>query len=319
MRPIRGQNADTPQQFPLLGWWDILQRTVKNMLDDNLSLIAAGVGFYFLLAVFPMMAALISAYGLLVSPAELQQHLSLLIGIIPEQSRELIQNHVSLIMDKSETALGTSALISSLFAVWSASKGAQAMITASNIAYKQKQKRGFVMMVILRFSLTLGAVLILALALFSIALMPMLFSYIGLKNYSALLVQWLTWPFLAVLFNLALAAFYRYGPHRHLAKWRWVTPGSVVASVLWIIFSFGFSFYLSQFAEYDKTYGSLGSVVVLLMWFYLTAYIILLGAEFNAAMEHQTNRDSTRGRNKAMGQRGAYVADTIPTDLQDKT
>jgi membrane protein len=186
MSPIRGQNADTPQQVPLLGWWDILQRTVKNMLDDNLSLIAAGVGFYFLLAVFPMMAALISAYGLLVSPTELQQHLTLLIGIIPEQSRELIQNHISLIMDKSETALGTSALLSGLFAVWSASKGAQAMITSSNIAYKQKQKRGFVMMVILRFSLTLGAVLILALALFSIALMPMLFSYIGLKNYSTL-------------------------------------------------------------------------------------------------------------------------------------
>ncbi|WP_340678507.1 YihY/virulence factor BrkB family protein [Paraglaciecola sp.] len=318
MISTRGQNASKPQEFPLLGWWDILQRTVKNMLEDNLSLIAAGVGFYFLLAVFPMLAALISVYGLLVSPADLQQHLALLIGIIPEQSRELIQDQVAVIMGKSEADLGTSAIVSTLFAVWSASKGAQAMITASNIAYGQTQKRGFFMMLVLRISLTLGAVLILAMALFSIALMPMLFGYLGLKNYSTLLVQWLTWPFLALLFNLALAGFYRYGPHRHLAKWRWVTPGSVVASMIWIIFSLGFSFYLTQFGHYDKTYGSLGSVVVLLMWFYLTAYIILLGAEFNAAMEHQTSQDSTRGREKAMGQRGAYVADTLPNDLKGK-
>lgn len=314
----RGQFSSSPQDFPWRGWWDILQRTVKKLRDDNLSLIAAGVGFYFLLAVFPMMAALISVYGLAVSSVELEQQLSLLIGIVPEQSRDLIQNEVERIINKSEAALSTGVIISILFAVWSASKGAQAMITACNITYGQREKRGFLMTMLMRFVLTLSAVLIIAFALFCIALFPLLFSYLGLKNDSTALMQWFSWPVLAVIFNVALSAFYRYGPHRELAKWRWVTPGSAVASVLWVLFSFGFSFYLSQFAQYDKTYGSLGSVVVLLMWFYLTAYIILLGAEFNAAMEHQTNQDSTKGPEKSMGQRGAFVADTIPSDLKKK-
>ena len=317
MTTERGQTANSPQDLPWRGWWDILQRTVKNMLEDNLSLIAAGVGFYFLLAVFPMLAALISIYGLLVSPDDLQQQLSLLIDIIPQQGREIIQSQVGLIINKSHAALGTGAIISTLFAVWSASKGAQAMLTACNITYGQKQQRGFFMNLLMRVCLTIGAVLLLALTLFSIALLPVLFTYLGLENYRTLLVQWLAWPFLAVIFNLGLATFYRFGPYRHLAKWRWVTPGSIVASLLWILFSFGFSIYLTQFAQYDKTYGSLGGVVVLLMWFYLSAYIILLGAEFNAAMEHQTTRDSTTGCEKEMGQRGAFVADTIPKDLQN--
>ncbi|MEH6711754.1 MAG: YihY/virulence factor BrkB family protein [Paraglaciecola polaris] len=318
MKVNRGQHANSPQDIPLRGWWDILRRTMKKMLDDNLSLIAAGVGFYFLLAVFPMLAAFISVYGLVVSADELQQHLNHLIGVVPAQSREIILSQVSRIMGKSEAALSTGALLSTLFAVWSASKGAQAMVTACNITYEQRQNRGFLMMVFMRIALTLSAVILLAGALFSIALMPILFTYVGLKDYSSLLVQWLTWPFLAVLFNLALAAFYRYGPHRRRAKWRWVTPGSVMASLLWIAFSFAFSFYLGQFGQYDKTYGSLGSVVVLLMWFYLTAYIVLLGAEFNAAMEHQTEQDSTHGSDKVLGERGAVVADTRPDDLVDK-
>ena len=272
MSAYRGQQANTPQGIPLRGWWDILRRTVKKMLDDNLSLIAAGVGFYFLLAVFPLL----------------------------------------------EAALSTGALLSTLFAIWSASKGAQAMVTASNITYGQKQNRGFLMMLFMRVALTLSAILVLCGALFSIAVLPIILSFVGLKNYSSLLVTWLTWPILAVVFNITLASFYRYGPHRSKAKWRWVTPGSVLASTLWIAFSFGFSFYLGQFGQYDKTYGSLGSVVVLLMWFYLTAYIILLGAEFNAAMEHQTKQDSTHGADKSFGERGAFVADTRPSDLHDK-
>ena len=318
MSAYRGQQANTPQGIPLRGWWDILRRTVKKMLDDNLSLIAAGVGFYFLLAVFPLLAAFISVYGLLVSPDDVQQHLSYLIGVVPDQGRELIQGQVSRIMDKSEAALSTGALLSTLFAIWSASKGAQAMVTASNITYGQKQNRGFLMMLFMRVALTLSAILVLCGALFSIAVLPIILSFVGLKNYSSLLVTWLTWPILAVVFNITLASFYRYGPHRSKAKWRWVTPGSVLASTLWIAFSFGFSFYLGQFGQYDKTYGSLGSVVVLLMWFYLTAYIILLGAEFNAAMEHQTKQDSTHGADKSVGERGAFVADTRPSDLRDK-
>lgn len=315
---IRGEKATTPNQIPLRGWWDILRRTVKKMLDDNLSLIAAGVGFYFLLAIFPMLAAFISVYGLIVSPDELQQHLNQLIGVIPDQARDIIQAQVERIISKSNRALSTGVVLSTLFAVWSASKGAQAMVTACNITYGQRQNRGILMMLVMRLVLTTSAVAIMVAALFTIAVLPILFTYIGLHDYGVVIVQWLTWPFLALVFNIALAAFYRYGPHRRRAKWRWVTPGSVLASSLWAIFSFCFSYYLSQFGQYDKTYGSLGSVVVLLMWFYLTAFIILLGAEFNAAMEHQTERDSTHGDDKAPGKRGAHVADTRPDDLQKK-
>jgi membrane protein len=314
----RGQSATSPHKIPLLGWWDILRRTVKKMLDDNLSLIAAGVGFYFLLAIFPMLAAFISVYGLMVSPEELQQHLNSLIGVVPMQGREIIQTQISHIVNKSQAQLSTSVILSTLFAVWSASKGAQAMVTASNITYDQREKRGLIMMIVMRVVLTLGAVLVLAGALLAIALLPIVFTHIGLREHSSILVKFITWPFLAIVFNLALASFYRYGPHRSSAKWRWVTPGSILASVTWVMFSVGFSYYLGQFGQYDKTYGSLGSVVVLLMWFYLTAFIILLGAEFNAAMEHQTEEDSTHGRAQKAGKRGAVVADTRPDDLHNE-
>tara|TARA_R110002012_G_scaffold129310_1_gene281724 strand:+ start:1807 stop:2775 length:969 start_codon:yes stop_codon:yes gene_type:complete len=314
----RGEAATGPSQIPISGWWDILRRTVKKMLDDNLSLIAAGVGFYFLLAVFPLLVAFISIYGLLVSPDELQQHLNQLIGVVPDQGRQIISQQVERIMAKSNTALSTGVVFSTLFAVWSASKGAQAMVTACNITYGQHQNRSFIMMLVMRVLLTVSAVMLLVATLFTIAILPILFSYVGLDDYASVLVQWLTWPFLALVFNVALAAFYRYGPHRSTAKWRWVTPGSLIASTLWVAFSFAFSFYLGQFGQYDKMYGSLGSVVVLLMWFYLTAYIILLGAEFNAAMEHQTEKDSTHGHDKPPGSRGAHVADTRPDDLKEK-
>tara|TARA_R100000687_G_scaffold65374_3_gene53833 strand:+ start:68119 stop:69075 length:957 start_codon:yes stop_codon:yes gene_type:complete len=314
----RGQSATSPQGIPLVGWWDILRRTVKKMLDDNLSLIAAGVGFYFLLAIFPMLAAFVSVYGLVVSPDELQQHLNSLIGVVPAQGREIIQKQISNIINKSQAELSASVVFSTLFAVWSASKGAQAMVTASNITYDQREKRGLIMMLVMRVVLTLSAVLVLAGALLAIALLPILLNQIGLKEHSSFFVKLITWPFLAIVFNLALASFYRYGPHRSSAKWRWVTPGSILASVTWVMFSVGFSYYLGQFGQYDKTYGSLGSVVVLLMWFYLTAFIILLGAEFNAAMEHQTQEDSTHGYAKKAGSRGAVVADTRPEDLENK-
>ena len=254
----------------------------------------------------------------MVSPDELQQHLNSLIGVVPAQGREIIQKQISNIINKSQAELSASVVFSTLFAVWSASKGAQAMVTASNITYDQREKRGLIMMLVMRVVLTLSAVLVLAGALLAIALLPILLNQIGLKEHSSFLVKLITWPFLAIVFNLALASFYRYGPHRSSAKWRWVTPGSILASVTWVMFSVGFSYYLGQFGQYDKTYGSLGSVVVLLMWFYLTAFIILLGAEFNAAMEHQTEEDSTHGYAKKAGSRGAVVADTRPEDLDNK-
>lgn len=316
MKDNRGQQARSPMQLPLIAWWDILRRTFKHMSEDNLSLISAGVAFYFLMAIFPMLAALISVYGLLVSPQDLQEHLVHLIGIIPEQSRDLLEEQMERLLSKSDTALSAGVFFSTVLAVWSASKGTQAMVTASNITYGEKQVRNFFMAMVIRFVITICAVLVLIFALFLITLLPLLFEMIGLKSYASAIVKWLTWPILAIVFNLALAAFYRFAPHRRNAKWRWVTPGAALASGIWIICSAGFSIYLTNFASYDETYGSLGSVVVLLMWFYLTAFIILLGSEFNAAMEHQTLQDSTHGPKHEMGRRGARVADTIPEDLK---
>lgn len=318
MNNKRGQQAQSPTELPFIAWWDILRRTIKHMSEDNLSLIAAGVAFYFLLAIFPMLTALISVYGLLVSPQDLQGHLSHLIGVIPEQSRDILQTQVERMISKSETTLGFGAILSTSFAVWSASKGTQAMLTASNITYGERPTASFFKKILMRFTLTVCAILVMTLALFSIAVLPMLLNSLGLQAYSSGIMKWLTWPILAIVFNLSLAAFYRYGPHRKNAKWRWVTPGSVLASCIWILFSGSFSYYLTSFASYDETYGSVGSVVILLMWFYITAFIVLLGSEFNAAMEHQTLQDSTQGPAHKMGERGARVADTVPEDLKAK-
>lgn len=307
----RGRDADKPAQIPLAGWKDVLYRIKDEMSEDNISVVSAGVAFYGLLALIPALAALASIYGLVVSPSAVQSQFANLIGIIPEASRQLLIDQLARISSAPNTNLGLTAVGSLLLALLSAMKGAKALIAAANITYDEREHRGFIKLNIAAFTLTLSGILFTILALGLIAAFPIIIGYMPLPGGLQAGLALLRWPVLAVLLIVGLAAFYRFAPNRTNAKWRWVTWGSVLATALWVIGSALFSLYVSHFANYNKTYGSLGAVVGLLMWLYLSAYVILLGAEMNAEMEHQTARDSTICNGAPIGQRGAYVADTI--------
>ncbi|WP_338411017.1 MULTISPECIES: YihY/virulence factor BrkB family protein [Pseudoalteromonas] len=307
----RGQDAQQPVHIPLLGWWDITKRIFTQLSRDNLSLVAAGVAFYALLAIFPALAALVSVYAYFASPTDIGTHLSQVIALLPESTGELILSQIASIAQKSSTSLSLSAISTLILTIWSSSKGSQALITACNISYQEYEKRSFFKAQLVRFLFSIGAIVVAIFALLIIGILPVVLNLVGLQENIDLLITFISWPLLAFTFNFALVLLYRYAPHRKPAKWRWITLGSVIATILWIVASIGFSFYVSKFASYNETYGSLGGVVIMLMWLYISAYIVILGATINAASEQQTAIDSTIGPDKKRGERGAYVADHL--------
>jgi membrane protein len=289
----------------------VLWRVKDEMANDNLSLVAAGVAFYALLALFPALAATVSIYGLLVDPQTVSEQLAATSQVLPAETRGLIEEQLTRVSSSASTALSLGALFSLLLALWSANKGTQSLISALNIVYDEPEKRGFIRLTLISLGLTLGIILFLIVGLAAIAAMPALFANLGLPESIKQLASWLRWPILGLAFVIGLAVFYRFAPSRDEPRWRWVSWGAVVATVLWLVGSALFSWYVSNFGSYNETYGSIGAVAELMMWFWLSALIVLLGAELNAEMEHQTERDTTRGRERRIGERGAYVADTV--------
>ncbi|MBB1344071.1 YihY/virulence factor BrkB family protein [Pseudoalteromonas sp. SR45-6] len=307
----RGYTADKPTEIPLLGWWDISKRVYQSMSQDNLSFVAAGVAFYALLAIFPALAACVSLYAYFASTADVSEQISKFITLLPPSSREIVLQQVSEVTQQSQKVLSVSAISTLLLTTWSSSKGCQALITACNITYHEQTKRQFFKALLVRFLFSIGAILVAVIALLIIGILPIALNIVGLENSIDTVIKLLTWLLLAVTFHFALAFVYRYAPHRKAAKWRWVTTGSVMATGLWIIASLGFSYYVSQFASYNETYGSLAGVVIMLMWLYISAYIIIFGAAINASTEQQTMVDSTVGPAHQSGNRGAFVADNL--------
>jgi len=307
----RGQQAKQPGHIPLIGWWDIAKRIFIKMSEDNLSIVAAGVAFYALLAIFPAIAAIVSVYAYFSSPTDISDHLSKIVTLLPPSTSEIILSQVSNLAKTSNASLSLSAISTLIITIWSSSKGSQALITACNISYHEYEKRSFFKAQLVRVLFSVGAIVVAIFALLIIGILPIVLNLVGLKESTDLLIKLISWPLLALTFNFALVLLYRYAPHRKPAKWRWITMGSSIATVLWILASIGFSFYVSRFSSYNETYGSLGGVVIMLMWLYISAYIITLGAVINAATEQQTGKDSTIGPDKKRGLRGAYVADHL--------
>jgi membrane protein len=310
----RGEEAARPWDIPKRGWKDVLLRVKDEINRDNLSIVAAGVGFYALFAIFPAISALVTVYGLLTDPAELEQQLAPVRDVVPEDAFAILQEQTRAVVSKATGSLSLGLIASLALAVWSANKGTKAIFTALNIAYGEREKRGFISLNAWSLAFTLGGILFVVISLLIIAAVPAalaIFGYTGGIIEFVLLA--LRWAVMAVLMMVALALLYRYGPSRATARIEWVSPGAIVATALWLLGSAAFSLYVSNFGSYDKTFGSLGAVVILLMWFYISAYVVCLGAELNAELERQTRRDSTTGPEKPIGQRGAYVADNKPT------
>lgn len=307
----RGREADFPREIPRRGWRDILFRVKDQISEDNLGHIAAGVAFYWLLAMFPALGALISTYGLAADPASLEQQLMDLAGMLPEYVRTLLSEQLRAIVTANPDALSFGVIVGFLFTLWSATKGVNALIVALNIAYDEREKRGFFRLTLTALALTLGVVVFAALTLALVVALPALLAYLPIGRWAEVVVLVLRWPLLGAAMVLGLSTLYHFGPSRRRPRWRWVTWGAAGVTLIWLVASLGFSYYVANFGDYNETYGSVGAVIFLLMWFWISAYLVLIGAEVNAEMEHQTARDTTIGPRKPRGRRGAYVADTL--------
>ncbi|HEX9446210.1 MAG TPA: YihY/virulence factor BrkB family protein [Candidatus Binatia bacterium] len=308
----RGRRAERPTEIPAPGWRDVFVRVKNNVAEHNISIVAAGVAFYVFLSLFPGLAAMVSLYGLITDPAGLQNHMSAIEQVLPPDAAALINSELQRIAQAGrDRRLGWGVAAGILLALWSAAKGMSSLMEALNIVYDEREKRGFFKRNATALSLTLGFIVFLILLLGLIAGVPAVLSSLNLGATAQKRIDYLRWPLLAVAQMIALAVLYRYAPCRAQARWRWITPGAVAATILWLAGSAAFSLYVSHFASYNKTYGALGVVVILMTWLLLSVYSILLGAEINAGMEHQTAKDTTTGKPEPMGRRHAYVADTL--------
>ncbi|KTS38884.1 membrane protein [Methylobacterium indicum] len=311
----RGRKAETPMDIPAKGWKDVLTRVYLEFQKDRVLSVAAGVTFYTLLAIFPAVAALVSLYGLFTDPSTINDHLSLLQGVLPSGALEIIGDQVKRITAKGSTTLGITFFTSLAISLWSANASMKAMFDALNIVYEEREKRSFIQLNLRSLAFTFGALVFVVVALGGIVVLPVALNFLGNFGISISPTAWyvalLRWPALLAVLLFGLALLYRFGPSRDLPRWRWVTPGSLTAGVVWLAASIGFSWYVAHFGSYNETYGSLGAAIGFMTWIWISSTIVLLGGEINAELEHQTARDTTVGPEEPMGTRRARMADTV--------
>jgi membrane protein len=306
-----GRYSGNPFQMPWAGWKDILWRTYVRTGEDRLLATAAGVVFFGLLAVFPAITALVSSYGLFANPSTIGANLQSLALMLPEGSFQIVQDQIARVLDKGNTTLGATFLFGLGLALWSANAGVKAVIDALNVVYEEREKRSFIRLNLLSLAFTCSGIAALLLMVSAVVVVPLLLDRVGLAPESQIIVSLARWPLMLVILLGALAILYRYGPSRREARWEWLSVGTIAAALLWIAGSSLLSWYLSNFGNYNATYGSLGAAIGLMMWMWMSAIIVLYGAELNSEIEHQTALDTTIGCPKPLGTRGAAMADTL--------
>ena len=308
----RGRQADSPWKMPLAGWKDVALRTWRESSKDNVGLVAAGVAFYGFLAIVPLLGAIVLTYGLVASPQTVAEHLQALTRTLPADAARLVGEQLMNVVQTSGGKKGLGLIAALAIALWGARNAMGSIITALNIAYEEEEKRGFIKVTLISLAMTVAAVLVALLAVAVTTVLGALEHLLPALGQAGL-VLWkgLSLILLAIAGAAAVATLYRYGPSREKAKWTWITPGSAFATIAWLLLTLGFGFYASNFGNYNATYGSLGAVVVLLTWLYLSSYVLLFGAELNSELEHQTARDTTEGAERPLGERGAWAADNV--------
>ena len=306
-----GREAERPSEIPPRGWFAVLRRVKAEVKEDNVPLLAAGVAFYAMLAIFPAIIAVVTVYGMVADPAQVQSQVGQLAKSLPSGADQLLTEQLKSVTSAGRQSLSIGLALSLLAVLWSASGGVQGLVKALNLVYDEKETRGFLKLRGLSLLLAIGAILMAVVAIALIAVFPGFVDNLGLGRAGELAASIGRWVVLALLALAALAVLYRYAPDRANPRWRWVSWGAVVALVLWLLGSVGFSWYVDNFGKYNQTYGALAAVIILLLWLFLSAFAVLLGAEFNAETERQTARDTTTGPERPPGERGAEVADDI--------
>jgi len=308
---IRGRGAEWPSHIPRRGWLDVFWRLIARFSEDRVMLIAAGATFYLLLSLFPALAAFVSIYGFFADPTTIAEHLAVMRGILPEGALEMIEGQLMEFAGGRPDSLGLSFLISFAVAFWSANNGMKTLFEALNIAYREREKRSFIALNLLSFGFTIGFMLLATLLIAVVGILPALLALLPLDELTDLLLRYARWPLLLLVAGIGISILYRFGPSRTRPNWRWISWGSILACLVWIAASAGFSYYLQGFANYNATYGSLGAAIGFMMWTWISVIVLLVGAQLNAEIEHQTAVDTTIGKPQPMGQRGAVMADTL--------
>ncbi len=309
-----GRRAGSPGAIPWRGWKQVIRRTWREIISDHITLVAAGCAFWATLSLFPAISMLISLYGIMFDPKTVEPQLDQVRDLLPPAAFTLIAQFVHNLVSHAGEALGIKLLISTALAMWTASTGTKSIISALNLAYEEDERRGFLRFQAVGLFMTLVSIAGAALGIAILLFLPVVIDLLGLDAYSGGLIRFGSFAVLVVFVNLSLSVLYRFGPCRRAARWLWITPGSLLGTVLWVIASAGFSFYVGNLARYDAIYGPLGTVAAVMIWFWISALVVLLGAELNAELELQTVEDTTQGPPKPIGRRGAFVADNVARD-----
>lgn len=307
----RGRDADTPNEIPAKGLRDVFWRLVSEVSEDRVTLVAAGVAFYILLSLFPALGALVSLYGIIADTGTMAKQIEFMSDVLPPGAFDIILTQLNVLVQQQASSLSISFLLALAIALWSANSGIKALFDAMNVAYGEAEKRGIVRLNLVSLTFTLGALIFAAILIAAIGGVPAVLSYIWLDRWQKTLIRLLRWPVLLIFVVGGITLIYHYGPSREHAKFRWLSWGAVFSTLLWLTASILFSYYLETFADYQATYGALGALVGFMVWTWISVIVVIVGAELNAELEHQTARDTTTGTPLPMGERGAYVADTI--------
>ncbi|MBW4023444.1 MAG: YihY/virulence factor BrkB family protein [Proteobacteria bacterium] len=308
-----GRSAESPSEIPPAGWWQILKRTAQAVGRDGLMSQAAAVTFYGLLALFPALAMVVSLYGLIADPHTLAKNISAVNGIVPGGGMDIITGQLKSLTSSPHKALGFGFVIGLVTSLWSATSGVKALMSALNVAYNEKETRSFIRLTAIAMAFTIGGIVFAVIAFAGVVVLPPALNLLGIGGVTNLLLRLLRWPVLLIGLGGFLSVIYRYGPCRANAGWRWVTWGSAIATIGWLIASVAFSYYTAHFGSYNKTYGTLGAAIGFMTWMWLSGTVVLVGAELDAEMEHQTARDTTVGPERPIGARGATAADRVET------
>lgn len=307
----RGRRASRPRDIAWRGWWDVIWR-VKDQLDaDNVSIVAGGLALFGLLSIFPSLAAAVAIYGIVASPDAIAAQMQGFAGLLPPATVDILQKQLQQLVSQRNQTLSIGVIVGILVAVWSARKGMVALITAMNVAYNEHDRRSFLMRMLLSLSFTVCAVLGFVVMVSIGVAVPIVLAFIPLGGATEWVLLAVRWALLWVIAVFALSLLYRFAPHRTRPRWEWVNAGSLIAATLWLLGSVLFAIYVRNFNSFGEAYGAIGGVVVMLMWFYVSAYVVILGAEVNSELERQTVHDTTIGSDKPLGERGAFSADTV--------
>lgn len=307
----RGRMAATPGEITSLGYRDVFWRVFSGFTEDRVTLVAAGATYYLLLALFPALAALVSLYGVFSDPLTIAKHIAFLSTTLPPGGFDIIVSQLDALSQQKNSTLSFGVITGFMVALWSANNGIKALFEAMNVAYGEKEKRGIIRLNLNSLGFTFGALLVAIALIIAVGVVPAVLGYLWLDQWTEFLAKIARWPFLLIIVGCGITMVYRYGPSREAANLRWITWGATFSTLLWLAASVLFSLYLENFADYNATYGTLGALIGLMVWTWISVIILILGAELNAELEHQTTIDSTTGKPLPMGERGAQVADTI--------